>query len=425
MLKPIAIASLLSVLPVTTLAEGEPMSKGAYIARLGDCTSCHTEPGGKPFAGGFKVNSPFGIIYGTNITPDPEYGIGDYSLEDFTRAVRQGIRKDGKYMYPAMPYPSFAKMTDEDVKALYDYFMHEVLPVHEKSPETRLPFPFNQRWGIGLWNFAFTKNERYRPQPERDAKWNRGAYLVQSLGHCGACHTPRGLTYEQKGNASSSTFLSGGVLDNWYAANLSANNASGLGRWSEKDIADFLATGHGAGTVAFGSMKEVVENSSQHMTPEDRAAIAHYLKSLESSGERASYNPDVKADSFEHPGAGLYANFCANCHQLGGTGKLPRIPKLAGNSIVLSPDATSIIRIVLEGSISPQTKDGPKPAKMPGFAKRFTDQEIADVVTFIRQSWGNNAPPATKRDVRKLRERLAKQQESAETIPAQSPPARQ
>lgn len=403
-------------------ADPDMTARGAYLAKIADCVSCHTAgPDHPPFAGGLPINSPFGIIYSTNITPDPIYGIGQYSYADFSRAVREGIARDGRRLYPAMPYASFAATSDSDIQALYAYFMQEVKAVSHTPPQTRLPFPFNQRWTLMFWSAAFANQKSYKPRADRDAQWNRGAYLVQALGHCGACHTPRGLAYQEKGYSESSPdYLSGAVVDNWFAANLTGTHASGLGRWSEKEISTFLETGHSGHEVAFGSMVTVIENSTQHLRKEDLDAIAHYLKSLPAHKGRTSYKPKPPAtqgeivligaivDQFERPGAGLYAGFCAKCHGDNGTGKSPKIPRLGGNSMVLSENASSLIRQVLEGGKGPLTKNGPKPKEMPSFAKDFTDREIADVLTFVRNSWGNTAAPVTPRDVSSLRKVLQK-----------------
>ncbi|MCB1949347.1 cytochrome c, partial [Nitrosomonas sp.] len=237
-------------------ADPEIIARGAYLAKVADCESCHTAgPDHPPFAGGFPVKSPFGIIYSTNITPDPATGIGQYSYEDFSRAVRKGIAKDGRYLYPAMPYPSFAAVLDDDIQALYLYFMEKVKAVNHMPPQTKLPFPFNQRWTLMFWNAVFATQEPYKVRTDRNMQWNRGAYLVQGLGHCGACHTPRGLAYQEKAySESSSEYLSGAIVDNWSTADLSGNNASGLGRWSKAEISTFLETGHSRLGVAFGSM---------------------------------------------------------------------------------------------------------------------------------------------------------------------------
>ncbi|BCT66861.1 cytochrome c [Nitrosospira sp. NRS527] len=399
-------------------ADPETIALGEYLAKVADCTSCHTAgPHHPPFSGGLPINSPFGVIYSTNITPDPATGIGRYSYADFSRAVREGIARDGRRLYPAMPYASFAAATDNDMQALYAYFMEGVKPVRHTPPPTRLIFPFSQRWGLMFWSAAFANQKTYQPRTDRDTQWNRGAYLVQVLGHCGACHTPRGLAFQQKGYSESSPdYLSGAVIDNWFAGNLTGTDASGLGRWSEAEISTFLETGHSGHSVAFGSMVTVIENSTQHLHKADLDAIAHYLKSLPAKKGKTSYKPLVMQgrliltgaipSQFERPGAGLYSGFCAKCHRGNGTGKSPQIPRLGGNAMVLSENASSLIRLMLEGGKAPLTKHGPKPKKMPSYEKKFSDREIADVLTFVRNSWGNAAPAVTTRDVSLLRKAL-------------------
>ena len=395
----------------------ELMERGAYLATIADCTGCHTAGQGHPrFAGGLPIKSPFGIIYSTNITPDTETGIGRYSYDDFARALREGVAKHGKRLYPAMPYPSFTAMSDGDVRALYAFFLHGVKPVRHTPPRTSLPFPFNQRWTLQWWDKAFVSHTRFEPHPERDALWNRGAYVVQALAHCGACHTPRGLAYQEKGySESSSHYLTGAPIENWYAADLTGNPAAGLGRWSEADISTFLKTGHSNQSVAFGSMVTVIENSTQYLRKEDLRAIAHYLKSLPAQAEKASYRSVAQAPILpagfagvtpEPPGAGIYSGYCAKCHRHDGSGKSPGIPPLAAGSMVLSENVTSLIRLMLEGGTGPRTEKGPVPEKMPGYAKKLTDREIADVLTFVRNSWGNRAFPVVPRDVALLREKL-------------------
>lgn len=413
-------AALLSGLAAAQQVDPTDVSRGAYLARVGDCIACHTAgPQSPPFAGGLPLNSPFGIIYSTNITPDPATGIGNYSLHDFSRSVRNGVAKDGRRLYPAMPYPSFTAITDDDIRALYAYFMHQVTPVNHKPPETKLPFPFNIRLSLYFWDAAFVKRERYKTHSDRDDQWNRGAYLVRSLGHCGACHTPRGLAFQEVAYSESSPmYLKGAVVDNWFAANLRGDSASGLGRWPEADIVAFLETGHGGQIAAFGSMVDVIENSTQYFHKDDLNAIAHYLKSLSAYGEKAAYNPDTPGVAIalsamvtgevERPGAGLYQSFCVKCHQETGTGEPGKFPKLAGNSIVLSEKPTSLIRLLLEGSKTAQTRGGPKPQEMPSFAEKLSNQQIAEVLSFIRNSWGNAASPVTTREVSSLRSALQK-----------------
>lgn len=414
-------AAFFSVLVMAQPNNSAGISRGAYLARAGDCIACHTAgPGQAPFAGGLPINSPFGVIYSTNITPDPVYGIGNYTFDDFSHAVRNGIAKDGRRLYPAMPYPSFTAITDQDVHALYDYFMKEVTPVGSKPPETKLPFPFNIRLSLLFWDAAFVKHQRFQPRSDRDGVWNRGAYLVQSLGHCGACHTPRGLAFQEIAYAETSPdYLTGAEVDNWFAANLRGDPASGLGRWSEADIVAFLATGHGGKIAALGSMTDVIENSTQFLGDDDLRAIARYLKSLLPHGEKSSYQPDrpdvavelsaMVTGAIERPGAGSYQAFCAKCHQLNGNGDHgKKYPKLAGNSFVLSENPTSLIRLLLEGSATAKTRSEPTPQKMPSFAKKLTDQQIAEVLSFVRNSWGNNASPVKARQVSLLRKALLK-----------------
>ena len=404
-------------------ADPAMVARGEYLAKVADCVSCHTAGSGHPlFAGGLPIKSPFGIIYSTNITPDPISGIGQYTYPDFSRAVREGIAKDGRRLYPAMPYASFAATSDSDIQALYAYFMEGVKAVHHTPPQTRLPFPFNQRWTLMFWSAAFVNQERYKPRSDRTVQWNRGAYLVQALGHCGACHTPRGFAYQEKAYSEPSPdYLSGAVVDNWFAANLTGSHASGLGRWSETEVSIFLETGHSAGQVAFGSMVAVIENSTQHLRKEDLNAIAHYLKSLPARKEKPTYkshkSPAMPGeivlvgtgiDQFERPGAGVYAGFCAKCHGNNGTGQPPKIPQLGGNSMVLSEKTSSLIRQMLEGGKGPRTRNGPEPKEMPSFGKKLTDRDIADVLTYVRNSWGNTAAPVTPRDVSMLQEALQK-----------------
>jgi mono/diheme cytochrome c family protein len=402
----------LFALPV--LADEASVERGHYLADMGDCTSCHTTPEHGDFAGGLPLQAPFGTIYGSNITPDPTYGIGKYTLAQFITVMRKGVTANGTHLYPAMPYASFSTLSDSDLSDLYDYLLHGVAPVAYKPPETKLVFPFNQRWGMALWDWVFARHERYQPDPKHDAEWNRGAYIVQGLGHCGACHTPRGPAYEERGyDEKSPLYLGGSIADHWATANLQGDPGSGLGRWSESDIASFLKTGHGAGAAAFGNMKEAVEKSTSKLTDADLAAIAHYLKSLPDGDEPGAFKPGsavaVSAARQELPGAGVFAGECSGCHGATGEGQLPRYPALAGNPVVMTPDPTSLIRILLEGSKSPVTPTGPQPARMPAFAK-LTDREIAEVVSYLRTSWGNQAAPVAERDVAQLRAALAKNQ---------------
>ncbi|WP_233849587.1 c-type cytochrome [Paraburkholderia sp. HD33-4] len=405
------------------------IAKGEYLAKAADCAGCHTAPPGgasgkeplhpsAPLAGGLAINSPFGTIWSSNITPDPVGGIGRYSYDDFQRAVRDGVAPGNRRLYPAMPYPSFAKISDDDMHALYAYFMHGVAPVAQVPPHTALPFPFNQRWALGLWSLTFAPDHRFVPESGRSAQWNRGAYLVQSLGHCGACHTPRGPAYEERGYSEHSRlYLTGGENDHWFAPNLSADNASGLGRLSEDEIAAFLKRGHGGGLVTFGSMVQVVEDSTQYLSDDDLQAIARYLKSLPAREPSGHYGDGrtatqmvraIASGEIELPGAGIYWGFCARCHHADGSGEAFRYPRIAGNPAVLSANTDSLVRLLVEGGEAPLTESGPQPKKMPSFAGDLTDAEMAHVLTFVRNAWGNTAAPVTTRDVASVRRSLGK-----------------
>ncbi len=425
----IAAASLVMLVAmaenVADAAEQAPspelIARGAYVARIGDCAGCHTAPkGGAPYAGGLGVNSPFGTIYSSNITPDPELGIGKYSYEDFVRVMREGVAPGNKGLYPAMPYASFVKMNEDDLRALYAYMMHGVPPVHYKPPPTDVSFPFNQRWALRVWRWAIAPKKVFEPRPERDATRNRGAYIVQGPGHCGACHTPRGLAYQERGyDESSKTYLSGAVTDNWYAMNLRGDPGSGLGRMSTEEIASFLKTGHGGDkTIAFGTMVQTIEDSLQYLSDDDLTAIATYLKTLPATGAAdGTFDPSLAPpgrlktrapDTPPGQGAAVYATFCAQCHLDTGQGVPKAFPRLAGNPAVISEDTTSLIRLIVEGGNSPDTQHGPPRQNMPGFAGRLSDLQIGQVLSYIRSSWGNDARPVTTNDVASFRSKIHK-----------------
>jgi mono/diheme cytochrome c family protein len=401
-------------------ADAHILARGEYLAKAADCAGCHTAPrGGAPFAGGLGMGSPFGTIVSTNITPDPRFGIGRYTYDEFARVLREGVARDGKRLYPAMPYASFTKIRDDDMHALYVYMMHGVAPVAKPSPPSDVAFPFDQRWALRFWQWIFIPRGMYQPRADRDAQWNRGAYLVQSLGHCGACHTPRGAAYQERGyDESSPTYLVGGVNDHWFAPNLTGDAGAGLGRLSAQDIASFLKTGHGAGVVAYGSMVEQIEDSSQYLTDSDLAAVAHYLKSLPAQQPYGTYAP--RADVARSPQNGsrvpdslstgyhVYQSFCARCHRDDGTGVPDVFPALAGNPSVLAENTTSLIRLLVEGGNSPSTLTGPPRQQMPRYADTLADVQMAQVLTYVRGAWGNNAQPVTANDVSSLRQLLHK-----------------
>jgi len=394
-------------------ANAEPSfsADGEYVARLADCVACHSTPDGEPFSGGLKMGTPMGALYATNITPDPDTGIGRYTLADFDNAVRRGVAKDGHRLYPAMPYPSYVKLTDEDVRKLYGYFMLSVKPVHRTNLPPEAGFPLNQRWALALWNGIFVPDERYQVKKEHDAAWNRGAYLVQGLGHCGACHTERGLAFNEKAlDERSDKFLGGGLLDGWYASNLRGNPVLGLGRWTEQEIVQFLKVGHNTHATVFGSMLDAFNNSTQFMTDADLAGIAHYLKSLPGYADDPPFAYDAKTQQaldrgdLSARGAGLYLNQCSSCHGRDGRGRGDLLPPLAGSASVLERDPASLLNIMLNGAGRIVVNGVPDSYRMTPFRVLLSDEEIADVAIFIRNSWGNTAGAVTASRVREMRE---------------------
>ena len=384
--------------------------KGEYLARAGDCVACHSVRGGKAFAGGLKMGTPMGAIYSTNITPDPETGIGGYSLADFDRAVRSGIAKDGHHLYPAMPYPSYAKITDDDLAALYGFFMKQVPPVKQPNKPSEIPAAMSFRWPLAIWNALFTASGPYVAKGDHDAAWNRGAYLVEGLGHCGACHTPRGWAFQEKSlDAGGSRFLQGAMLDAWSAPDLRGDLRTGLGGWSQQDIATFLKSGHNDRGTAFGSMLDVVNNSTPYLSDDDLSAMAAYLKSLAPTQQQAEFAyGDATAKSLlaggtQPPGAAVYLGYCASCHGTDGKGQSPYIPPLAGNAAVADGDPSSLVNVVLNGDAPLVVKGTPDAYRMPQFRVQLTDDDIANVLSFVRGGWGNSAAPVSADQVKALR----------------------
>ncbi|WP_245581970.1 cytochrome c [Phyllobacterium phragmitis] len=389
--------------------------QGEYLARAGDCIACHTAPGGKPFAGGLGMQTPMGTIYSTNITPDRSTGIGAYSYGDFERAVRKGIRRDGTHLYPAMPYVSYAIITDDDMKGLYAYFMSGVDAVQQDNQPTTMPWPLSMRWPIAWWQLLFAQPRQFA-NDSADPQILHGAYLVEGLAHCGACHTPRGLAFEETAlvDGPNSYFLSGSVLEGWYAKNL-RNEDTGLSTWTTNEIIEFLRTGRNDKTAAFGSMSDVIEHSTQHLSVKDLTAIAVYLKSLTPRDDRKpNWKPKqdvttvaLKTGNFEAPGAASYVEHCAICHRMDGKGALRIYPALAGNSMVFSDDPSSLIQVTLAGGRMPKTPHDAMAFTMPGFA-HLTNREIADILNFIRNGWGNHGSKITDKDISRMRHEIAR-----------------
>ena len=389
-----------------------PAHDDEYVARAADCVACHSIAGGKGFAGGLKMGTPVGAIYSTNITPDPETGIGRYTLAEFDLAVRYGIAKDGHRLYPAMPYPSYVKLTDADVVALYRFFMHQVPPVNQANLKSEIPALLSFRWPVAFWNFFFAPSASYVAKSDHDAVWNRGAYLVQGPGHCGACHTPRGIGMQEKGlDDSSANFLAGAELDGWYAPSLRGDMRTGLGTWSAKDIGEFLQQGHNRVGSAFGSMTDVINNSTSYLSAGDIDAIAVYLASLPARSAQQAVAYDnattvaLRNSPTTQPGSAIYASECASCHGFDAKGFASYMPALASNPVVLDENPSSLINVVLNGSVPLVPLATPDAYRMPQFRQQLSDQDAADVITFMRNRWGNKAPEVSATQVAKLRKR--------------------
>ena len=357
-----------------------PDKNGEYLALAGDCVSCHTAPGGKPYAGGLKMQTPFGFLLSPNITPDVETGIGSWSKDDFARALHDGINKKGQDLYPAMPFTSYTKVTRTDVDAIYDY-LRTVKPVSNAVKVNQLDFPFNIRTSMLVWRELFFKRGFFKPDPKQSDVWNRGAYLVEGLEHCSECHSPRNIM----GAIKPSKEFTGAVIDGWYALNLTSAPITGLGNWTIQDIANYLKTGKNPGkTTAFGPMQEVVHNSTSHLNAADLTAMATYLKSLPADSRLVA--DQRKLDMNKVEGARLYIDNCSGCHQSSGRGIVNVIPPLDGNPAIIAPNGADIIKVVIRGI---NARNGYIP--MPAFASKLTDDEIATIANYVRSSWGNAA----------------------------------
>jgi alcohol dehydrogenase (quinone), cytochrome c subunit len=401
-----------SILPVPVTPE--LVARGAYLAEVGDCTACHTAPGGAAFAGGLAIASPIGVIFSTNITPDRHTGIGAYAYGDFERAVRRGLLRSGRTMYPAMPYPSYSRISDGDLAALYAYFMHGVAPVSNRNRDEQVAWPLSIRWPLIYWRWLFAPQVRaFAPRGGENPAVARGAYLVEGLGHCGACHTPRALTLQEVALTAGDgpRFLAGSQFNGWFAPSLRGEAVAGLGRWAGADIEEFLASGRTGKFTAFGEMGEVVLHSTQFMTIADRAAIASFLHTLPpASGVRAVA-----------VGSQTYIDNCSACHQDDGAGLASGFPALAGNPVVNTDDPTSLIHVVLAGDAEVNTHAAPSKLIMPPFGASLTDSDIADLLTYVRSSWGNRAPAVSAAQVKTLRGAIREPEPIAQPQPNAAP----
>ena len=404
---PLTTAVLFASLTGTAFAQDfqsfDRIERGRYLAVLGDCAGCHTAPGGAPFAGGLVLQTPFGTLIAPNITPDPDTGIGALTNDEFLAVMHEGRGHNGKRLYPAMPYPAYTKMTDDDVLAMRAYFA-TIAPVNNRVVSNQLPFPLNIRLAMAFWNGLNFTAGRYQPNPQKSAAWNRGAYIVEGPAHCGTCHTPKTLLGGDKNTAA----LTGGTLQGWFAPDITNDPRKGIGGWSRDDLAQYLKTGTNKWTLASGPMAEAVSHSTSLMNDEDVLAIATYLKDSGKGVASARPEPIAVSNRAMRAGAAIYKDSCAACHKDTGEGEANLFPRLAGSALVQSDDPTTLVRVVLHGSRAVSTSGAPTAPAMPAFDWRLEDAQVAAVLTYIRNNWGNAAGPVPASSVANQRASLAK-----------------
>ncbi len=374
----------------------ETLARGKALVVAGDCAGCHTADPAKPFAGGKRIDTPFGALYSPNLTPDRKTGLGGWSDDDFVRTFRHGVAPDGSRYYPAFPYPSFTKLTRQDLLAIRAY-LATLAPFSNPPHQPELRWPLNYRVVMRFWNLLFFRSGIFEPNQQKSAEWNRGGYLVTGIAHCGACHTPRNFFEAARRGRS----LGGGPVDGWFAPRLDGAERSGLKSWSVDDIAEYLASGRNAKSHAGGPMADVVVNSTSQMSEADIRAIAVYLKDLPAGAAEPAASPPPAAEMTA--GRALYERACIACHEADGSGA-PRIyPPLPGNANLQSADPASTLRIILDGAQTVTTPRAPNKGSMPGYAGQWSDSDIAAVANYIRNSWGNAAPLVSAAEVAKAR----------------------
>lgn len=379
----------------------EQVARGAYLARIGNCMLCHTERGGAAYAGGRPVETPFGTVYASNLTPDAKTGIGRWSAAHFRRAMHEGRSRDGRLLYPVFPYTHTTRVSGADSDALFEY-LRSLPPVDQPNRAHQLRWPYNTQAALAVWRALYFRPGNFVPDPARTPEWNRGAYLVQGLGHCSACHGARNAL----GAQSDIMDLSGGLIpmQNWYAPSLAAASEAGVQHWSVEEIAQLLGTGVSPRGTAIGPMAEVVVHSTQYLEPADLRAMAVYLKSL------AVVPGDTDPREVQRPTAAVlqrgdrvYARHCASCHGEDGQGVPGAYPPLAGNRAVTLPTTANLVQLVLHGGYAAATRGNPRPFGMPPYATVLSDADVAAVLTYIRAAWNNRAAPVSQLDVAQQR----------------------
>ena len=388
------LASLLAGLALTAIDPGmaatqetpdpDMVARGSYLARAADCMPCHTSARDKTYAGGLRMNTPFGVMYSPNITPDRETGIGAWTFDEFKKALHSGIRADGGFLYPTMPFDAFTKISEDDLKALWSY-IRSLPPIKQQNRENELTFPFSIRYGMLVWRMLFFRAQWFEPDPAKSAQWNWGAYLVEALAHCGDCHTPRNFM----GATIASERFKGAKIDQWYAPDITPEALAKTNRWDKSQLIAFLKKGAANNSTVLGPMQEVVHDSLSFLTPDDLDAMATYLLDV-TNGTSApalvaakKLPPEIAARA-----AKLYADNCATCHQANGQGVAGSIPPLAGNPAVIATKPFDTLSVVLQGV---PARDG-IPA-MPSFAGSLNDNDVAELANYVRTNWGNTAAP--------------------------------
>jgi mono/diheme cytochrome c family protein len=374
----------------------DEIARGRYLAILGDCSGCHTKPGGKPYAGGYPITTPFGDLLSPNLTPDKDTGIGNWSDDQFVAAVQQGVAPEG-HLYPAMPYTNFAAMSRQDVLAIRAY-LATLEPVHNSVVANQLPFPFRIRASMIGWNALFFHPHAFQPTQGKSAEWNRGAYLVEGPAHCGVCHTTKNFL----GGDKSGSTLQGAVLQGWFSPDITQDKRTGLADWNADDIVAYLKTGHNRISAATGPMAEVIADSTSQMSESDLRAIATYLKDMPAP-HAPSAQPVTTDDPAMRAGEAIYVDQCAACHNMMGTGEANIFPPLKDSPIVQSDQPTSLIRVVIHGTRNVATPEAPTGAAMPAYGWKLSDQQAAAVLTYIRNSWGNAASAVSAGQVKDQR----------------------
>ncbi len=393
-----------------SLANANQVKRGEYLTRAADCVVCHTAPGGRQYAGGLAFNLPFGTLYSTNITPDKDTGIGNYSDADFLNAVQRGVRSDGTRLYPAMPYPSYTYMTNADALAIKAY-LFSLPPVRAVAQTNTLGFPFNQRWSMIFWSLLFNANTRFAPNTAQTAQWNRGAYIAEALAHCGECHTPRNFAFALDNRKK----FAGAVTAGWRAFNITSDKGTGIGTWSDDEVFAYLSSGHalGRGTAA-GPMGEAVDESFSQMDEADIHAVVSYVRSVPAVASPdlpatlappAPASPKEGGIASDNPGKKIFEGACVSCHSWTGVSAISPFATIAGARALNDPTATNVAQIVISGT----TRYRPQGIiSMPAFGSAYSDTEIAAVANYVTARFGSEKSRITENDVAALRKETSR-----------------